>query len=146
MSQYRINSICQRTINIINCAQEGASLISKHGAVKKKIRIKKHQGHRNKMDSEYLESCLNFCSRKWLRPRRSLVKYLIPLPLWQLKTLFGDGLINFNKFFLKTLWLVALRRLRSYMFHLITVDGKKIFLKKLRLVWNGVILSVFLVL
>ena len=38
MSQYRIISICQRTINIINCAQEGAS-ISKQGAVKKKMRI-----------------------------------------------------------------------------------------------------------
>ena len=37
MSQYRI--ICQTTIIIINCAQEGASLISKQGAVKKKMRI-----------------------------------------------------------------------------------------------------------
>ena len=37
MSQYRIISIChQRTINIINCAQEGASLITKQEAVKKK--------------------------------------------------------------------------------------------------------------
>ena len=39
MSQYRIISICERTINFINCTQEGASLISKQGAVKKKIRI-----------------------------------------------------------------------------------------------------------
>ena len=39
MSQYRIISICQRTINIFNCAQEGASLISKQGAVKKKMHI-----------------------------------------------------------------------------------------------------------
>ena len=37
MSQYRI--ICQKTVIIINCAQEGASLISKQGAVKKKMRI-----------------------------------------------------------------------------------------------------------
>ena len=57
MSQYRIISICQRTINIFNCAQEGASLISKQGAVKKKnAYLFQHQGHRNKMDSEYLES------------------------------------------------------------------------------------------
>ena len=57
MSQYRIFSICQRTINIINCAQEGASLISKQRAVKKKnAYLFQHQGHRNKMDSEYLES------------------------------------------------------------------------------------------
>ena len=27
MSQYRIISICQRTINIINCAQEGVCLL-----------------------------------------------------------------------------------------------------------------------
>ena len=39
MRQYQVVSICQRAINIINCAQEGASLISKQGAVKKKMRI-----------------------------------------------------------------------------------------------------------
>ena len=62
------------------------------------------------------------------------MRYLIPLQLWQLNTLFGDGLINFNKFFLKTLRLAALRRLGSNLFHSITVDGKKEFLKKLNLV------------
>ena len=57
MSQYRILSIYKGTINIINCAQEGESLISKQGAVKKKnAYLFQHQGHRNKMDSEYLES------------------------------------------------------------------------------------------
>ena len=57
MSQYRIISICQRTINIFNCAQEGASLISKQGAVKKKnVYLFQHQGHTNKMDSKYLEN------------------------------------------------------------------------------------------
>ena len=55
MSQYRI--ICQTTIIIINCAQEGASLISKQGAVKKKnAYLFEHQGQTNKMDSEYLEN------------------------------------------------------------------------------------------
>ena len=39
MSQYRIISICQRTINVINCAREGASLISKQRVVKTKMRI-----------------------------------------------------------------------------------------------------------
>ena len=53
------------------------------------------------------------------------MRYLIPLQLWQLKTFFGNDLINFNKFFLKTLRLVALRRLGSNLFHSITVDGKK---------------------
>ena len=33
MSHVRINSICQRTTNIINCAQEGASLIPKHDEI-----------------------------------------------------------------------------------------------------------------
>ena len=56
MSQYPIISICQRTINVIICAQEGASLISKQGAVKKKcIFFFQHQGYTKKMDSEYLK-------------------------------------------------------------------------------------------
>ena len=42
MSQYQIISICQRTINIINCAQEGASLNSKQGTVKKKMHISRN--------------------------------------------------------------------------------------------------------
>ena len=35
--------------------------------------------------------CLNLCSRKWLKPSRSLVINLIPLGLWQLKRLLADG-------------------------------------------------------
>ena len=34
-SKYRIIGICQRAINIITCAKEGASLINKQGLVKK---------------------------------------------------------------------------------------------------------------
>ena len=65
MSQYRIISICQRTINIINCAQEGASLISKQGAVKKKMRI-----------------CLNIkaTETKWIQ---SILKVVFELMLMQ---------------------------------------------------------------
>ena len=45
------------SISSINCAQEGASLISKQGAVKKKnVCLFQHQGHTNKMDSKYLEN------------------------------------------------------------------------------------------
>ena len=45
------------SISFINCAQEGASLISKQGAVKKKnVYLFQHQGHTNKMDSKYLEN------------------------------------------------------------------------------------------
>ena len=72
---------------------------------------------------------LNLCSCKWLRSRRSLVRYLISLLLWELNTLLRDGLINFNKFFLKTLRLAVLRRLRSNSFHSIILDEKKEFLK-----------------
>ena len=74
------------------------------------------------------------------------MKHLIPLQLWQLKTLLEDDLTNFNKFFFETLRLAALLRLGSSLFHSITVDGKNEFLKKLYLVRNRVILSVFLVL
>ena len=57
MSQYCITNISQRTINIINCAQEGASLITEQGAVKEKnANLLQPQGHTNKMDSEYLEN------------------------------------------------------------------------------------------
>ena len=36
MSQYCIIRICERAINVINCDQEGASLITEPGAVRKK--------------------------------------------------------------------------------------------------------------
>ena len=59
MSQYRIISICQRDINIINCAQDGASLITKERAVEKKNEyLIQHQGRTNKMDSEHLKNCV----------------------------------------------------------------------------------------
>ena len=82
------------------------------------------------MNSEYLESYV------WIYAHASdldqgvvLWGIWFLLQLWQLKTLFGDGLINFNKLFLKTLRLVALRRLGSNLFQSITVDGKKFFWK-----------------
>ena len=58
MSQHQIISIYKRTINIINCAQEGVSLICKQREVKKKKNayLLQHQGHTNKMGSEYLEN------------------------------------------------------------------------------------------
>ena len=45
------------SISFINCTQDGASLINKERAVKKKnAYFCQHQGHTNKMDSEYLEN------------------------------------------------------------------------------------------
>ena len=97
--------VIELLISFINCAPEVASSISKQGAVKKKkkcifVSISRPQQQNGFAVSWLL--CFNLCSRKWLRTRRCLVRYLIPLQLWQLKTLFDDGLINFNKFFLKT--------------------------------------------
>ena len=43
------------SISFINCAQKSASLISKQRAVKKKNAYL-HEGHTNKMGSEYLEN------------------------------------------------------------------------------------------
>ena len=39
MRQYGLITICQRTTNIINCVQEGVSLITKKRALKKKMCI-----------------------------------------------------------------------------------------------------------
>ena len=39
--------------------------------------------------------------RRWLRPRRSLVRNLIPCGLGHSNTLLGEGLINFRLVFLK---------------------------------------------
>ena len=66
-----------------------------------------------------------FKLKKLLRPRRSLVRHLIPLQFWQLETLFEDGLVNSNKFFLKTIRLATLTRLGSSLFHSITANEKK---------------------
>ena len=74
--------------------------------------------------------CLNLCSRKWLKPSRSLVINLIPLGLWQLKRLLADGLINFRILFLKILKLLEFLMLWSSLFHSIKVDGKKELFKK----------------
>ena len=65
MSQYQIVSICQRDINIINCAQEGASFITKQRAVEKKsVYLMQHQGHTNKMDSEHLKNYVQIYTHK----------------------------------------------------------------------------------
>ena len=84
------------------------------------------------MDSEYLENYV------WIYAHANgldqgivlWVKYLIPLQFWKLNTLFGDGLVNYKKSFLKTLRLAALERLGSSFFHSITVDEKNFFFGK----------------
>ena len=89
--------------------------------------------------------CLSLCSHKWLKPSRSLVINLIPLRLWQLKSLLADGLINFRTPFLNILKLLEFLMLWSNLFHSVTADGKKVFLKKVCLVLGRRILWIFLV-
>ena len=118
------------SISFINWAQEGASLISRQGVVKSIcVFVSTSRPHEQNGFKVSWKLCLNLCSRKWLKPRCSLVRYLVPFQLWQLNTLFGDGLINFNKFFLKPLRLAALRILGSNLFRSITVDMNKFFWK-----------------
>ena len=68
--------------------------------------------------------CLNLCSLKWFKPRRSHVISLIPLGLWQLYTGLAVDLINWRIFILNVRKLPELRRLGSNLFHSEIVDRK----------------------
>ena len=94
-----IISICQRTISIINCAQEGASLITEQR--RKCIFVPISRPHKENGFRVSWKLCLNLCSHYWLKPWSGLVRYLIPLQLRKLKTLFGDNRLRFaiSKFF-----------------------------------------------
>ena len=50
------------SISFVNCAQEGASLITKQGAVKKNWFLFQDHGHSNKMDLGYIENYI------WIYP------------------------------------------------------------------------------
>ena len=88
---------------------------------------------------------LNLCSRRWLSPRQSRIVSLIPLWLQQLKKPYGVGLINLRILPSKIPKLSALRTAGSSLFHSMTADGKKVFLKKLCLISIRGIQSTFLV-
>ena len=45
------------------------------------------------------KQCLNLCSWRWLRPRRNLVKSLIPRRLWISKILLAQDRMKFRSFF-----------------------------------------------
>ena len=55
----------------------------------------------------------------------------MPLGLWQLKIEFDDALINFKILFLKAEKISEFLIFKSKLFHSMTVDGKKEFLKSL---------------
>ena len=86
--------------------------------------------------TESRKPCLNLYSRRWLNPRRSLVRYLIPLVLKQLCVLLGEGLIDFKIHFLNMLRLFELWIDKSRLFHSITSEGRNEFLKKLCIMWK----------
>ena len=88
----------------------------------------------------------NLRSQRWLRPNLNLIIYLILLGLWQLKIEFEDGLINFKILFLKAEKVLEYLIFKSKLFHSITVDGKKEFIKKWCLPLKRRILSLVLVL
>ena len=84
--------------------------------------------------------CLDLWSRRSLKPIISPVITFIPIRLWQLDVLFGDGRMNCKMLFFQNSSL-------SRLFHSITVGGKNEFLKKVFATLNWRILSIlFLVL
>ena len=90
--------------------------------------------------------CQNLCSRRWLRPNLSLVITLIPLGLWQLKIEFEDGLVNFTILFLKAEKVLEFLIFKSKLFHSMTVDGKKEFIKNYVYRWRRELVLVLYVL
>ena len=69
--------------------------------------------------------CLNLCSLKWVKPKRSHVISLIVLELWQLYTELAAGLINWRIFFLNVTKLAELRWLGFNLFHSEIAERKK---------------------
>ena len=95
--------------------------------------------------------CLNLWSLRWLKPNLSLVTSFIPIWLWKLKVLLGVGRMNCKMLFLKRAKLSELFILLLRLFHLVTVDGKNEFFKKVCLTLNltlniGMLSILFLVL
>ena len=74
---------------------------------------------------------LNLRSLKWLKPSLSLVINLSPLGLWQIKTEFAYGRMNLRILVFKTNKLSASRSPGFNFFHLMIVDRKNKFFKKL---------------
>ena len=73
---------------------------------------------------------LNSCSWRWIRPRRNLVKSLIPRGLWISKILLAQGCRKFRSFYSKVLRLAEFLMSRSSLFHSVISERKKSF-------WNN---------
>ena len=81
-----------------------------------------------------------------LKPRLNQVINLIRLRQRELKTEFENGLINFKILFLKAEKVSEFLNFKSKLFHSMTVDGKKEFIKKLCLPLKSRMLLLVLVL
>ena len=79
-----------------------------------------------------------------LKPKLNLVINLIRLRQRELKTEFENGLINFKILFLKAEKGSEFLNFKSKLFHSMTVNGKKEFIKKVTFTteeWNAIISS-----
>ena len=81
-----------------------------------------------------------------LKPKLNQVINLIRLRQRELKTEFENGLINFKILFLKAEKVSEFLNFKSKLFHSMTVDGKKEFIKKLCLPLKSRMLLLVLVL
>ena len=82
---------------------------------------------------------LNLCSLRWLKPKRNLVRSLIPRLSETLNKLLGEGLINFSDEFLKTSYDTDLQVSGLKLFHSLIVCEKKKFPKYyfLEYIWRN---------
>ena len=81
--------------------------------------------------SESGKPCLNLCYPSRLRSSFSVVSNLTPFGLWNLKTLFPEGRINFESFFLKIFRFSDFHIFWFRLFHSVTTEGKKGFWLKI---------------
>ena len=148
MSQYRINSICQGTINIMNCAEVDASLITKQVAVKKEMGICFNiKVARTKCIQSILKTMFEFTLTQMTQTKAqpcevfdSFAVVTIKGTVWRWSSKLSQILFENSKTSVTS-------KIRIQLVQSITIDGKKKeFLKKLCLVRNRVTSSVFLLL
>ena len=148
MSQYRINSICQGTINIMNCAEVDASLITKQVAVKKEMGICFNiKVARTKCIQSILKTIFEFALTQMTQTKAqpcevfdSFAVVTIKGTVWRWSSKLSQILFENSKTSVTS-------KIRIQLVQSITIDGKKKeFLKKLCLVRNRVTSSVFLLL
>ena len=80
-------------------------MIHNFGSLEKKWSVLSvSRAHEHDRFTVSAKSCLNLCSRKWLKPNLSLLRSLDPCGSQILKILFSEGLMKFNIFFRNISW------------------------------------------